>query len=286
MSDSPSVFHSVFNAVHDVAIFGAGHAGFAAARALVDAGQKVLLIDRRAALLAESGWSFESIGGDDGGDDGSPAWHAWRDEISARGGAQGRLFDGAIAEVVANEWVYQARREGKLSVLYYATPVAVESSDLLEAVTVGTKGGLQRIVARQWMDATDTGELLCLLGGNWQAPAPLRQNVNLYFRRSEWPAMPDSEDELPELMPGASVRWTPSLWPNERWLQITLPGDAGPPRAAWIPALRLLHERLANGSMSEAVLTHGSVEAVQVNRRHRIVVIGDSPGRTRYWDRR
>ena len=162
MPESPS-FHSVFDEVHDVVVFGAGYAGFAAACVLLAENKKVLLIDRRAALLAESGWSFPLFAGDVS----KVEWRNWWDELAARGAADNGRIDGALAEIIATEWVREQRRAGRLNVLYYATPLALEGGDvrrgeLLNAVLLGTKAGLRRVAACKWIDATENGELLQL----------------------------------------------------------------------------------------------------------------------------
>ncbi len=274
MPDSSASFHSVFDQVHDVAIFGAGYSGFAAARALIEEGRKVLLIDRRAALLVESGWSFASIAGDVNG----ILWRDWCDELKAAGAAENGRIDGAIAEVVATNWARQMRREGKLQTLYYAAPLALEGGDtmrgeLLDAVLIGTKGGLRRVAAKQWIDATDSGELLQLFARaqkrDWQNPIRLMRLVNLYFRHAAWPDFPLGALENQPIA-GVRLEWNRSLWPNERCLTLTVSG-AGEEygamlRGLWIPALQALHAAFPD-AMREAVLTHGSVEPLDIFSR-------------------
>jgi hypothetical protein len=261
-----NTFHSVFDEVHDVAIFGGGYAGFAAARTLLAAGKSVLLIDRRAALLMESGWSFQTASGGGGGDD----WRSWRRDMGMRGVADAEHCDGALSEVLATHWARHHQRSGKLKLLYYATPLALEGEDHLCGVLLGTKRGLQRVVARQWIDATHTGELAQLLarsqGREWQTPTPVRRAVYLYFRHADWPHLPMGMLSQ-QGVKGAHLRWATTLWPNERCLTIELEGtgdEYGPNlRGAWIPALRALHATFPD-AMREAILTHGSVEPVSL----------------------
>ena len=278
-------FQSVFDQVHDVAVFGGGYAGFAAIRALVEAGKKVLLIDRRAALLAESGWSFQSVAGTINGIE----WRDWWNELQGCGAAQqgssegekgrqeGRI-DGAMAEVLATEWAQRARRDGLLKVLYYAVPLALEGGntergELLDAVLVGTKGGLKRVAATQWIDATERGELLQLFaraqGNPWQAPSRLMRMVHLYFRHAHWPNLPFGPLGN-QALSGARLNWQQTKWPTERCLTITVTGDGEEYgdylRGAWIPALKALHQNFPE-AMREAVLTHGSVEPFDVYAR-------------------
>jgi len=241
---TPPVFQSVFETVHDVAIFGGGYAGFAAAQALVAQKRKVLLIDRRAALLAESGWSFENRAGHSD----SNEWREWLELLKSRHGATNSLIDGPIAEVIGSEWVRRARAAGELSVLYYAAPLAVESDgDLLHAVLLGTKNGTKRLAARQWIDATDNGELLRLLDAQLSPPAPGERRLHLYF---------NSDTPIPE----RAMR--DSLWSNELHLTVSRPGST-----AWTPAsllsdLRTMRENEGQdeyAGLAGAGLTHASL---------------------------
>lgn len=269
-----NTFHSIFDKVYDVAIFGGGYAGFAAARTLVESGQSVLLIDRRAALLAESGWAFQALTGKLNGIE----WRDWQDAIRSRGAGDKERLDGAVAEVVATEWVREKRREGKLDALYYAAPLALERGDivrgeLLDAVLLGTKAGLRRVAATQWIDATESGELLQLFaraqGRDWQTPVRLMRMVHLYFRHAAWPETPFGALEN-QPVKGARLEWNTTLWPNERCLTATVAGEGeeygAMLRGLWIPALRAVHEAFP-GVMREAVLTHGSVEPFDIYSR-------------------
>ena len=266
-TDGP--FRSVFEDVYDVVIFGGGYAGFAAAKRLQAQAKRVLLVERRAALLWESGWAFATQTGESK----DPLWGEWMRELASRHGSGRGVIDGAIAEVLASEFV----RTRPLPVLYYVTPMAVErESGLLEAVIVGTKSGPSRLMARQWIDATETGELLCLVQQNTPLPAARARRLSLFFRNVQWPAMTDRELQCPELS-GARLTWRASLWDNERTLGIELPGTFARPVAAWLPALRALRAAQPE-AMDEAVLTHGSVVPLDVYEgRGQITPAADLP---------
>jgi ribulose 1,5-bisphosphate synthetase/thiazole synthase len=246
-------FLSLFEQTYDVVVFGGGYAGFAAAWRLIESGKRVLLVDRQAALLWESGWAFAPRAGDSA----QPLWRAWRAELEKRNAAKGDHTDGAIAEVLASE---QLKVNG-WNALYYATPMAVEHGNAgVNAVIVGSKSGLQRIVAAQWIDATETGELLRLLDPNWRQRAPETQTIHLYFRHAGWADDTTLEIPCPSLE-GARLTWAPTLWPNERVLSVTLPGSQTRVRATWIPALQAL-QAAAPKQIEAAVLSHGSVLAL------------------------
>ena len=242
-----------FSAVFDVVIFGAGYAGFAAALASRRAERRVLLVDRHAALLPESGWSFTT----DRGTSTDPLWLEWRQRLEChRQGTTGDL-DGAIAEVLATDWLHMET----LPVLYHAAPVAPEWSEngLLNAIVLATKGGLRRVAGRRWIDATDEGQLAALLDETWRVPIPQRQTLNLFFRHPRPGPLPSMELPAPVELPAqAKLRWHPSEWPGEQILSIDLPGEFASTRQAWLPALRALRETAAD-QLTGAVLTHGSV---------------------------
>jgi len=243
-------YSSIYSPNWDVVIFGAGYAGFAAAMALRRAGKKVLLTDRRAALLSEGGWAFAS----EAGHSVEPLWQEWMGVLEKRHAAFGGQIDGAIAEVLATDLLTSL----SIPVLYYAAPMAVSwESGLLTSVVMGGKSGLHRLSASQWIDATDEGELVSLLDPDYQRPATVLQTLSLYFRVVSQAASPSMELGMPALLPeGTQAIWEPGVWSNERRLKINLPGDFKRSRDAWLPALKGLHDSF---DLKNAVLSHGSV---------------------------
>ena len=169
----------------DAAVVGGGYAGFAAVERLRAAGWSVVLIDRRVALLWESGWAFHDLVGTCD----LPGFIA---------------LQGAAAEVEA---AVRAKAE-HWDVFGYATPIAVTvTDDRLVDVALGTKSGIQRIRARRWLDASDDGELVRLLGAVPSAPS--RRRIAIH-----------------RAVPGAAVseRIAIDLQPGERlaegWLRV------------------------------------------------------------------
>lgn len=255
--NSVAPFRPIDQQVFDVVVFGGGYAGYAAALRLAGRDQRVLLVERRAALLHESGWGFSlETGRSDAAE--------WGDLIGllARHGAHDRAdngqVDGAIAEVLAARQIM----DRKLPVLFYVQPVAAwhDGDGRIAAVAVAGKGGVRVLRAARWIDTTDEGELLAVLSADWQRPAPARQTSNLFFRHHAW--RDDREAEFAsDQLPGVQLSWRTSRWANERVLSLSLPGDFTRHRAAWQPALELLHARQPE-LMHQAVLTHASVEPV------------------------
>jgi len=242
---------SCFEQVHDVVVVGAGYTGFAAAVSLADTGRDVVLTCHDGAAVWESGRAFASRAGEDS----SPLWRAWVEELAARGAMAGGLLDGACAEIVANRWLV-ARKE-RLSSLLYARPVAAEATaDGLSTVALATKSGLRRLCARRWIDATETGELLRLLVPDLPpGRSPARRALHLFFQEAGFAAAPELDISWHDGDIAASLEST--VWPNQRQLSLQLgesAGDVGPR----IPGLVSQLRELLPGNLNKAVMTHCS----------------------------
>lgn len=240
---------SLFDPIYDVIVYGAGHAGVAAVRALHAQGQRVLLLERGPALLWEASWAFaEDASGCD-----APEWTAWCGRLAAKGlCAAGRIDGGAVeAEAAA------LLRAEQVPVLFYATPVAVaRDGERISAITVATKNGLRRLTARRWIDASDEGELARICGAA-AAPLPSRQRVNIILRRRTWDTELPTQLACTEL-PQATIRVESTHWVNERRLAIELPGNFSVDHGLWLPVLKAARSAWTE-QLAEAVVTHGSV---------------------------
>lgn len=240
---------SLFDRVHPAIVLGAGHAGFAAVRALRAQGVDALLLDAGPALLWEAGWACA----DDADGCADPAWQAWCARLAAKGACAGGRLDAGSAEAEAAALL----RAEAVPVLLYAVPLAAEVADgRLAAIAVATKSGVRRLAARRWIDATDEGALAALCGAA-PAPAPSRQLVRIVLRRRDWAVDLPATLACPAL-PAAQVRVERTLWANERRLAIELPGAAAVDHALWLPVLEAA--RAAWGAeLGKAIVTHGSV---------------------------
>jgi glycine/D-amino acid oxidase-like deaminating enzyme len=249
--------------VYDVVVFGGGYAGFAAARVLSGEGKEVLIIETQGAILWESGWAFFS----EAGSSNNPAWQSWLQTLTDRAVAKDGLVDGASAEILATECI----RDHAVDALYYVRPVeAAVESNFIQSVSLATKQGLRRVVARQWIDATETGELLRLLEPEWQGRIASYKKLNLYFalRKDRAPVAAALESaELPQVR----LICAPTNIPHQQRLTLELPGDFAQPFQAWIPALKTFYARFPQ-ELDSAVLTHGSVKPFPCYERARAPV--------------
>jgi hypothetical protein len=231
-----------FNQVFDAVVLGSGHAGFAATQALRASGKRVLLIGPRGDLVWESGRSFCP----DAGTCEHPAWNSLVAAVDQRGGKGDGWLDGAITEVVATDQLMA----GGATVLYYATPVAVErEGDAVTSLIVATKSGLRRVAGRQWIDATESGDLLRLIDPSLRPRTPAATRIHLMLQHADWSKVNEP----------ASLR--PTAWPTERVLSVEVAhGDA-----AWrdrvIDALGELESALG-GDIAQVSMSHLSIEPV------------------------
>ncbi|MDP6777782.1 MAG: FAD-dependent oxidoreductase, partial [Candidatus Latescibacteria bacterium] len=241
-------FQSCFTQTFDVIVFGAGYPAFGAALQAQSDGKSVCLVNRQADLLWESGRAFAPHAGASE----HPLWLQWADALKSRNAAADAEIDGALAEVIATECI--AARD--IHVLYYSTPVAAETqSDLLVSVLVATKSGYGRLSARQWIDATETGEVLGLLHDTFPLKTPVQRTLFAYYQKLDWP---DTGAVQLTLDNGIDLELQPSLWPRQRRLVVRFPGIATAPRRQFIPALQALfdaHPEL----MADAVMSHCSL---------------------------
>lgn len=191
---SPSnPFVSVYEQIFDVAILGGGYAGYAAARQLDAQGSKVLLIEPMADLLWESGRCFVPGYGESN----HPLFRELIDDVTRRGGCDATFLDGAMAEVSGTCLL----RDSGVSPLYYAHPVTVEQADgMITSMILATKSGMRRIVARQFIDATESATLLHLAGKSPKLSAPSVRELHLYLQKLDW----------------ADSTLTQTIWPTQR----------------------------------------------------------------------
>ena len=241
---------SKFNHLYDVVVLGGGYSGYAAATRIHSSGLSVLLVDLAGDLLWESGRAFCL----DQGSSTSKEWSELLASLHSRGCCTADAIDGASAEIIATHQVV----ESKLEVLYYVSPVAVETIEgNITSVIVATKSGPRRIAARQWIDATELGLLTRLVCPEAVARLPFRRNIYIYLERNDWPENQAFTWEDTSSGMHASLRT--SVWDIERCLHVTLSNAENSAQTACLSALGAAHAQ-APDLFSSALVTHLSVE--------------------------
>lgn len=231
---------SPFDQIFDAVVVGSGYAGFAAALTLNRAGRSVLLIGPTGDLIWESGRAFAV----DPGRSDQPIWRELCGAVAQRGGYNGDFLDGAIAEVIATDMLFQS----SVVPLYYARPVAVETENsAIAGLIVATKSGLKRVVGRQWIDATDEGDLIRLASPGARGRAPTSAAIHLYFQHAQWHT----------IAAAAGLRET--VWATER----VVTHEVSPTDADWrlraLDALTKIEETLGDET-ANAAMSHFSFE--------------------------
>lgn len=247
---------SIFRTCFDAVVFGTGFAGYASAMHLKQAGKRVLLVGLRGDILWEAGRAFHPFAGHT--DD-----FFWKSLVQGLEERNGRhlptssttpWFDGALCEVLATD---QLMSHG-LDMLYYACPAAVErDGNTIKAIIVATKSGYRRIVAGQWIDASESTLLLRLAHPDPSVTLPLRQPtklaVHLYLQHPDWASAAETAD-LSDLRTTA--------WPTERILSFAVSPDQAA-QANWrLKALDVLDELAARMGQSIGLvcMSHWSIE--------------------------
>jgi len=178
---------NIFEQQYDVAVYGAGYAGLAAAWALGEQGKRVLLFDRRLDVAWESSRSFASHAGESP----SPLWQEFVSELQAHNLIEDGIIDSAGAEVVAAKRL-RVQREN-IRTLLNAWPVeVVVQGDQIQAVTVATKSGLQTVRAQRWIDASEEASLFRLvfpqLSEALRKPQSYEQRALFFHQSGQFPA--------------------------------------------------------------------------------------------------
>jgi hypothetical protein len=240
-------FQSCFTRTFDVIIFGTGYAAFGAALHLLEQNRSICIVSRQSDLLWESGRAYmPHTGASD-----HPLWSAYMAELKQRNATTKTETDGALSEVIATHFLAQKN----IDLLYYSTPVAIEQNDtMLEAVIVATKSGYHRLVAKQWIDATETGEVIRQIDPQAQPRTPSKRHLFAYYQALEWPNQTDQHLSLET----ADLTWSSTLWPRQRRLTITLPGQIEHPRKQIIPALQAFYDT-NNNLLNNTALSHCSL---------------------------
>lgn len=260
-------FQDVFGEIYDVIVVGAGYAAFSAVLELNGLGKKVLLVNMSPGLLWESSRAYAC--GRDG--DGSAKWESWRDRNRKTRSKEFFHVSAGVSEIMATA----ALIENNIPALYYACPLDVEIVDRhVVGLIVATKNGLKRLIAKQWVDATEHGELIGKCEGELTLKKPAHQIISAYYQSENW----DSKGSAVSLFSNDdfSVKWGSGCVSRERCMQVEVGGDYPDPRKYLVSALRVLHDELKS-EMESALLTHTSYEPYYCYEEERVLY--DSPVR-------
>lgn len=176
-------FQSIWKQRFDVAIYGAGFAGVAAALGWRKRGASVLLIEPSGRLLWEASSALE--------DEVNPPsdaslceWQSWLNALRDRSGVSSNCLDTAMAEVFAAEQVNTAG----IRVLFYSQAIRVEKKNgRIGSFIMAAKDGLHRLYASLWVDASETGEWCRLTSALTASPrAPSSRLLRLALHSREW----------------------------------------------------------------------------------------------------
>ncbi len=237
LSTPSNEYVSIFDRVFDVVVVGAGLIGFAAACSLARSGRSVALVESSGDLIWEATRALENRIGS-----GQPsgAWAEWLDTLRKYDGVSNGCFDSALAEILAARELLALR--SRLSVLFYAVPVAVEAVEGMQAaVTVATKGGFRVIRACQWVDASEPGWLAALWNSGHPCKVPTRRFCSLALQSCYWSEL---ESKIRDLFGNCSgIELLPSARKTERRLLIPIQAQGRLFGGTWdSEALRIISE--------------------------------------------
>ena len=240
-----------FGMEYDVAVFGGGFSGVAAALTVAEEGHRVLLVERRSALGWETTCAFqcELPEGE------SPTARRLRDRLKHLDAVAGDRIDSARTEYLLDLMV----EEGEVDLLLYSQPVEARvDSHGVRGVVIGNKSGEQLARAKVIIDATEEALLFKQVGGVFKEVGQHSWREVFFFNNVENP------DEIPaEVADGVGVEdiaLRPSPWEGEVCVEFTVPDfTCLEGRARIRDVVAYLKEILP--SLSQASVSHAAFEA-------------------------
>lgn len=253
----------IFESIWDVAIVGAGYAGFAAAQAAEEAGKSVLLVDSRCDLLWESARARNPELGKS-----SEEFRDFTLNAARITGIAEDWIDPGSAEWIANEMLM----ESKIKRLYFASPLSVEidSQKKLSSVIFAIREGIVRIAAKQWIDATETGIVARLCDSSIKASLPSRRIARIFLQRTRWQMA--TPIEIDSGIQGVKASLEDSQWASEKIIKLELDNTYTRPYArVFTPVLKALRAKLGT-EYNDAFVSHWSYDPFPVYPRTRKAV--------------
>ena len=244
----------------DVAVVGAGYAGYAAATAAAAAGLKTILIDPECDLLWESAHARCPEAGKT-----PDSMRTFMYAIGCATGIAEDWIDPGSAEWVANELLAATA----VTRMYFATPVAADiaGNGLLRSVTFALRSRLAAISAEKWIDATEHGLLARLCGLAEEPVEPSRHVLRFFLQRTRWPI--ERPFTIDVGMRGVKVVFESSGWSSEKILRIECPRSMHGGEAGIVePVFKALRRRLGK-TCADAFVSHWSYRAYPLYPRRR-----------------
>ncbi|MBR3086472.1 MAG: FAD-dependent oxidoreductase [Kiritimatiellae bacterium] len=250
----------------DIAVVGAGYAGFAAALAANASGKSVLLLDPECDLLWESSHARNPEAGKL-----PPEMRPFMHDLECATGIARDWIDPGSAEWVANELLLARGIER----LYFATPVSarISSNGLVQSVTFALPGSLAAISAAQWIDATENGLLSRVCGVKFAPQPPIKRIYHFCFQRERWPIR--FPVEVFTGIFGVHAEMGDSAWSNEKILRLEV-GNAfkGSVTAIIEPLFKAARKRI-DAKCHGAVVSHWSISPFPAYAKQATPVTGE-----------
>ncbi|MEM7538877.1 MAG: FAD-dependent oxidoreductase, partial [Chloroflexota bacterium] len=251
----------ILGETYDVAIFGGGLCGYAAAWTCARAGFSTLLVERRPALGWEATWAcqLDYTGG------GGQVAQAIADAMTEAGGLRNNRLDAPILEMVLDR---EAANVG-MTLLYYAQPIDLEiAENEARTVFIGSKSGQQVVRAKAYVDATERGLL-------WRRSGISIGNEGCAGRSALFLHGTKTLDNIIDL---GSVGQTTNItlqstpWPDESVIYYDMPTIEPADAIRAMPCvLQLAH---SSGLLTEdTIVTHTSVEPYPLTQHHNKVAV-------------
>ena len=241
-ADIPDLYPSVF----DVVVIGAGYCGLGAALSGASSAERVLVVESSGQLLWESTSALEiDLPESSTGE----AWQAWLSEVANGHGVSPGSLDMVAAEILAARKL--SENPDHLQALLYAVPVAVQQeAGELAVVVFATKEGFRRVRARRWVDASESGQLLCLVDPDAQALRTPERSLNrLVLQSDRWPAW---DSDFGKYARERGMEWRAGVRSCER--QLVWEDDG----ASWHSALLTQVQELRKAMQCRPLVSHSS----------------------------
>jgi len=241
---------AIVQSCYDVIVAGGGLSGFAAARACAQAGLNTLIVERRPLLGWEATWGFAL----DFADGASDTSQAIATKMTQAGGMKDGRLDAPILEIMLD----REARENKISLLYYAQPVApLLEGERMVGLLVAGKSGEMTLRASVFVDATENGLLWQRAGTEVKRPEGAAQ-FSIFINGVPPISLPQ---KLESIAGSQNIILKPSVWPGEVAVEFQIPRDDVCLARRTLPEI-LKELRRELGLLESSLVTHVSVEPV------------------------